>query len=90
MSKTSVPKLEMLRVTELGYSSIQIWIQAAILGWKVKEFPVPMIHLDEHRSFEVCLDQTCRRRNYHFEVIKRELENPIANFGALQLADLDL
>jgi len=70
-----VPSLAKLRITELGYAMpLQLWVQAAALGWKIVEFPVPLIYLEEHRSFGGSLDDARRRRAYYFEVLKRELD----------------
>lgn len=69
-----VPSLAKLSVTELGYAMpLQVWVQAAALGWRIVEFPVPLVYLDEKRSFGGSLDDTRRRRAYYFEVLKREL-----------------
>jgi glycosyltransferase involved in cell wall biosynthesis len=69
-----VPSLAKLRITELGYAMpLQVWVQAAALGWRIVEFPVPLVYLDEHRSFGGSLDDVRRRRAYYFEVLKREL-----------------
>jgi glycosyltransferase involved in cell wall biosynthesis len=82
----SVPSLSQLKITQLGYGGlIQLWVQAAMLKWKIEECPVPLVYLDEHRSFGVSLDATQRRRSHYFEVIRKELANPqITTFGALQ------
>lgn len=70
-----VPSLAKLRITELGYAMpLQVWVQAAALNWRIVEFPVPLVYLDEHRSFGGSLDDARRRRAYYFEVLKRELE----------------
>ncbi len=70
-----VPSLAKLKITELGYAMpLQLWVQIAALGWKIAEFPVPLIYLEEHRSFGGSLDDARRRRAYYFEVLKRELD----------------
>ena len=70
-----VPSLAKLNVTELGYAMpLQVWVQLAALGWRIVEFPVPLVYLDEKRSFGGSLDDARRRRAYYFEVLKRELE----------------
>ena len=70
-----VPSLAKLRITELGYAMpLQVWVRAASLGWRIVEFPVPLVYLDEHRSFGGSLDDVRRRRTYYFEVLKREME----------------
>jgi glycosyltransferase involved in cell wall biosynthesis len=70
-----VPSLAKLKITELGYAMpLQVWVQAAALGWRIMEFPVPLVYLDENRSFGGSLDDVRRRRAYYFEVLKRELK----------------
>lgn len=69
-----VPALAKLQITELGYAMpLQVWVQVAALNWKIEEFPVPLIYLDEERSFGGSLDDVRRRRAYYFEVLHREL-----------------
>ena len=69
-----VDALAHFRVTELGYAMpLQLWVQAAALCFKVVEFPVPLIYLDEERSFGGALDQAERRLAYYREVIDREI-----------------
>lgn len=69
-----VNALANLRITEIGYAMpLQLWVQAAALGMKIVEFPVPLIYLDEERSFGGSLDQAERRMAYYREVIDREI-----------------
>lgn len=69
-----VDALARLRITELGYAMpLQLWVQAAALKFKVVEFPVPLIYLDENRSFGGSLDQVERRLAYYREVLNREV-----------------
>lgn len=66
--------LEKLDITDTGYAMpLQLWVQAAAKGLKIVEFPVPLIYLDEERSFGGSLDDANRRRAYYQEVIDREL-----------------
>ena len=68
-----VDALSGLRVTELGYAMpLQVWVQAAALNMKIVEFPVPLIYLDEERSFGGALDHAVQRLAYYREVIDRE------------------
>ncbi len=48
-------------------------VQAAALDMKIVEFPVPLIYLEEERSFGGALDQAARRLAYYHEVIDREV-----------------
>ncbi len=69
-----VDSLARLRITESGYAMpLQLWVQAAALKMKIVEFPVPLIYLDEERSFGGALDQAERRLAYYREVIDREV-----------------
>jgi glycosyltransferase involved in cell wall biosynthesis len=78
-----VPVLQMLNVTELGYAMpLQVWVQAAANGLRIKEFPVPLIYLDETRSFGGSLDDSKRRLDHYRTVINRELA--AVHFPALE------
>ncbi len=49
--------LARLEVTEPGYAMpLELWTQAARLGLRIVEMPVPLIYLDEKRSFGGSLD----------------------------------
>ncbi len=65
--------LEKLNITELGYAMpLQLWVQIVQLGFRVVEFPVPLVYLDEERSFGGSLDDSERRLAYYREVLDRE------------------
>lgn len=67
--------LERLNITELGYAMpLQMWVQVAKLGFRVCEFPVPLVYLDEERSFGGSLDDTKQRLAYYRDVLNRELD----------------
>jgi len=69
-----VDALSQLRITELGYAMpLQLWVQAASLELKIIEFPVPLIYLEEERSFGGSLDQAATRLAYYREVLDREV-----------------
>jgi glycosyltransferase involved in cell wall biosynthesis len=62
-------------ITELGYAMpLQLWVQAVRHGMRIVEFPVPLIYLDEERSFGGSLDDARRRLAYYQEVLKREMQ----------------
>lgn len=66
--------LRKLRVTEYGYAMpLQLWVQAARQSLAIEEFAVPLIYLDEARSFGGSLDDVNRRRAHYHQVINREL-----------------
>ena len=69
-----VAALEHLHVTELGYAMpLQVWVQAAKYGLRIKEFPVPLIYLDEERSFGGALDDAQRRLAHYYSVLHGEI-----------------
>lgn len=71
-----VDALPHLQVTELGYAMpLQTWVQVAALGLRVEEFPVPLVYLEEERSFGGSLDDARRRLAYYREVLARELSS---------------
>ena len=66
--------LENLAITELGYAMpLQLWVQATKLGLRIVEFPVPLIYLEEERSFGGSLDDAGRRMAYYEQVLEREM-----------------
>ncbi len=66
--------LQKLAITEPGYGMpLQVWVQAARLGLRIVEFPVPLVYLAEERSFGGALDDAERRMAYYQEVLNREL-----------------
>ncbi|OYW17526.1 MAG: dolichyl-phosphate mannose synthase [Planctomycetales bacterium 12-60-4] len=69
-----VPALEHLHITDLGYAMpLQVWVQAARYCLKIEEFPVPLIYLDEERSFGGALDDAHRRLTHYYSVLHREI-----------------
>ncbi len=66
--------IENFTITELGYAMpLQVWVQAVRLGLRIVEFPVPLIYLEEIRSFGVSLDDCSRRMAYYQQVLDREM-----------------
>ncbi len=66
--------LRQLDITEVGYGMpLQLWVQAAKANMRIIEFPVPLIYLEEERSFGGSLDDAHRRRKHYQEIIDREL-----------------
>ena len=69
-----VSSLKAFNVTELGYAMpLQHWVQAVAAGLEIVEFPVPLVYLEEERSFGGSLDDAERRMRYYLEVLGREL-----------------
>jgi len=64
--------LARLAVTENGYAMpLELWIQAAAQELKIIEVPIPLIYLDEKRSFGGSLDDAETRLAVYREVIAR-------------------
>jgi dolichol-phosphate mannosyltransferase len=58
--------LEKLHITEPGWGMpLQLWVQAARLGLRVKEVGVPRVYLDPNRTFGVLNDADERLAYYH-------------------------
>lgn len=69
-----VPALAQLKITDLGYAMpLQVWIQAARCNWRISEFPVPLVYLDEQRSFGGALDHAAQRLLHYYDVLHREV-----------------
>lgn len=67
--------LARLKLTETGYAMpLELWVQAAHHGLKIEEAPVPLIYLDEERSFGGALDAADIRLNYYRQVIDRAIK----------------
>jgi glycosyltransferase involved in cell wall biosynthesis len=70
-----VAALSKIKITELGYAMpLQFWAQVAALGLRIVEFPVPLVYLEEKRSFGGSLDDGQRRLAYYQTVLDREIE----------------
>jgi glycosyltransferase involved in cell wall biosynthesis len=77
-----VAVLSDLRLTETGYAMpLELWVQAASAGWRIEEFPVPLIYLDEERSFGGALDDDQTRLDYYNLVIQRSIEASTVETG---------
>ena len=69
-----VDALAQLKISERGYGMpLELWVQAAHRGLKIVELPVPLIYLDEERSFGGSLDDGRRRLEYYHQVLDRAL-----------------
>ncbi len=67
-----VSALQKLQLTETGYAMpLELWVQAACHKLKIVEVAVPLIYLDEKRSFGGELDDAATRLNYYNEVLDR-------------------
>lgn len=69
-----VASLSRLNITEAGYAMpLELWVQAACAGFKIIELPVPLIYLDEKRSFGGVLDDPQTRIEYYLLTLSRSI-----------------
>ena len=69
-----VEALRHLHITEPGYAMpLEVWVQAAAAGLKIVELPVPLIYLDEKRSFGGVLDDAQTRLEYYHLTLDRAI-----------------
>ena len=69
-----VPCLARLSLTETGYAMpLELWVQAVALGLTIVEVPVPLIYLDEARSFGGALDHAETRLRVYEQVLDRAM-----------------
>ena len=52
---------------------LELWVQAAHAGLEVIELPVPLIYLEEKRSFGGVLDDAATRLEYYHFVLDRSI-----------------
>ncbi len=65
-----------LSITETGWGMpLQLWVQAARRGLRIKEVGVPRIYLDPNRAFGGVLDDPEERLRYYREVIATALSH---------------
>ena len=66
--------LSKLHITDPGYAMpLELWVQAAYLGLQIVEVPVPLIYLEEKRSFGGSLDDGAKRMEYYHQVLDRAI-----------------
>jgi dolichol-phosphate mannosyltransferase len=74
-----VSALAQLQITEEGYAMpLELWVQAVANGLEIIELPVPLIYLDESRSFGGELDDGATRLSHYGEVIERSIAAALA------------
>jgi dolichol-phosphate mannosyltransferase len=62
--------LDRLHITEPGWGMpLQLWVQAACAGLRIKEVGVPRLYLDPNRAFGGVLDDAAERLAYYRRVI---------------------
>jgi glycosyltransferase involved in cell wall biosynthesis len=70
--------LARLRITETGWGMpLQLWVQAARAGLRVKEVAVPRLYLDPNRAFGGVLDDAEARLAYYRGVIASAESDPL-------------
>jgi glycosyltransferase involved in cell wall biosynthesis len=73
-----VPSLPDLNITDFGYAMpLELWVQAVAAEWKIVEHAVPLVYLEEERSFGGSLDDSQKRMAYYEQV----LANAVAAVG---------
>ncbi len=70
--------LTRLRITETGWGMpLQLWVQAARLGLRVKEVGIPRVYLDPTRAFGGVLDDPEQRLAHYRSVIESAVNDPL-------------
>jgi glycosyltransferase involved in cell wall biosynthesis len=83
-----VASLAKLAITEPGYGMpIELWVQAAYHQLKIVEVPVPLIYLDEVRSFGGSLDDGRKRMEYYHRVLDQAISAAESQVGAAARGD---
>lgn len=66
--------LAQLHITETGWGMpLQLWVQAACRGLRIKEVGVPRVYLDPNRAFGGVLDDAEERLAYYRQIIHAAL-----------------
>jgi glycosyltransferase involved in cell wall biosynthesis len=69
-----VDAIRRLRLTENGYAMpLELWVQAAHADLRIIELPVPLVYLEEKRSFGGVLDDAATRLEYYHLVLDRSI-----------------
>ena len=69
-----VSALKRLNISEPGYAMpLEVWVQASAAGLRIIELPVPLIYLDEKRSFGGVLDDGQTRLEYYHLTLDRAI-----------------
>ena len=81
--------LAQLQITETGWGMpLQLWVQAAHIGLRVKEVGVPRLYLDPNRAFGGVLDDAERRLAYYRRVLAEAEADWALRHGCDSLAGL--
>jgi dolichol-phosphate mannosyltransferase len=70
-----VAPMTSMEFVETGYAMpLELWVRAAAAGLKIVEIPVPLIYLDEKRSFGGALDDAATRLEYYRRVLNHSID----------------
>ena len=77
-----VAAMASLKLAEPGYGMpLELWVEAAAHNLRILEAPVPLIYLDDRRSFGGSLDDAQTRLDYYRDVICRSLRSVEQRLG---------
>jgi len=66
-----VAALRGLKITESGWGMpLQVWVQAAVHGLRIREIGVPRLYLDPNRAFGGAMNDPTQRLAYYRQVIR--------------------
>ncbi len=69
-----VDALRRIEVSDPGYAMpLEFWAEAVAKGLRIAEIPVPLIYLDEERSFGGALDDVAQRLAIYRQVLDRSI-----------------
>jgi dolichol-phosphate mannosyltransferase len=69
-----VSSLQYLPTTENGYAMpLELWVRAAVAELSILELPIPLIYLEEKRSFGGKLDDGQTRMRYYHRVLAESI-----------------
>jgi glycosyltransferase involved in cell wall biosynthesis len=72
--------LSQLQITETGWGMpLQLWVQSARLGLRIKEIGVPRVYLDPNRAFGGVLDCPDQRLAYYQKVLAQAEQDALPN-----------
>jgi glycosyltransferase involved in cell wall biosynthesis len=76
--------LSKLRITERGWGMpLQLWVQSARLGLRLREIGVPRVYLDPKRAFGGVLDDEEKRLAYYRNVLANAERDPLPDLAPL-------
>jgi dolichol-phosphate mannosyltransferase len=86
-----VDALAKLHITESGWGMpLQLWVQAARLGLRVKEVGVPRLYLDPNRAFGGMLNDPTERLAYYRRVLSDAEADPLPTIPVTMSCQWDL